>query len=345
MTESIGIAVVGTGDWGANLVRNFSRLPGSRLVALCESDPQRLAKTVAQYPGTRPHAHVDEICASADIQGVVVAASAVSHFPLAKQLLEAGKDVYVEKPLTLKVRDAEELVRLARERNRILMVGHLLIYHPGVQYLKKMVDQGELGDIHYIYSQRVNLGKVRRDENALWSFAPHDLSVVLHLLDTEPIDVVARGSAFLQPKVEDVVFVDLRFPGGKLAHVHVSWLDPHKLRKFTVVGSQKMVVFDDMEASEKIRIYDKGVDRGGEIVGYGDALTVRSGDILIPKISLQEPLTLECRHFVDCIRERKTPLTDGNGGLRVVRVLAAAQASLEQGGAPVAIARESAGVS
>jgi len=345
VTDTIGIAVVGTGDWGANLVRNFSRLPGSRLVALCDADPARLSKTVAQYPGTRAMAHVDEVCAAADVHGVVIAASAVNHYPLAKQLLEAGKDVYVEKPLTLQVNHAEELVRLARERNRILMVGHLLLYHPGVQYLKRLVDQGDLGDLHYIYSQRVNLGKVRRDENALWSFAPHDLSVVLHLLGTEPIDVVARGSAFLQPKVEDVVFVDLRFPGGKLAHVHVSWLDPHKLRKFTVVGSQKMVVFDDMEASEKIKIYDKGVDKGGEIVGYGDALTVRSGDILIPKISLQEPLQLECRHFVDCIRERKKPLTDGEGGLRVVRVLAAAQSSLQQGGAPVAIASQTAGVS
>ncbi len=345
MTDGPGIAVVGTGDWGANLVRNFSRVPGARLVALCDADAQRLAKTAAQYPGTRALSHVDEVCAAADIQGAVVSSSAVSHFPLAKQLLEAGKDVYVEKPLTLKVADAEALVKLAKERNRILMVGHLLLYHPGVQYLKKMVDSGDLGDLYYIYSQRVNLGKVRRDENALWSFAPHDLSVVLHLIGQEPIDVVARGSAFLQGKVEDVVFVDLRFPGGKLAHVHVSWLDPHKLRKFTVVGSQKMVVFDDMEASEKIRIYDKGVDRAGEVVSYGDALTVRSGDILLPKISNQEPLSIECRHFVDCIRERKQPLTDGENGLRVVKVLAAAQASLEAGGAPVAVQGQTAGVS
>jgi predicted dehydrogenase len=344
VTEPIGIAVVGTGDWGANLVRNFARLPGARLVALCDADAARLAKTAAQYPGTRTLSHVDEVCAATDVQGVVVSASAVSHYPLAKQLLEAGKDVYVEKPLTLQVSHAEELVKIAGERGRILMVGHLLLYHPGVQYLKRMVDAGELGDLYYIYCQRVNLGKVRRDENALWSFAPHDLSVVLHLLGMEPIDVVARGSAFLQSKVEDVVFVDLRFPGGKLAHVHVSWLDPHKLRKFTVVGSQKMVVFDDMEASEKIRIYDKGVDRAGEVVSYGDALTVRSGDILIPKISLQEPLTLECRHFVDCIRERKTPLTDGADGLRVVKVLAAAQASLAQGGVPVPVAPQSAAV-
>jgi predicted dehydrogenase len=218
------------------------------------------------------------------------------------------------------------------------MVGHLLLYHPGVRYLKQAVADGVLGDLLYIYSQRVNLGKVRRDENALWSFAPHDLSVVLHLMGQEPVDVAARGSAFLQPGVEDVVFVDLRFPGGQTAHVHVSWLDPHKLRKFTVVGTQKMIVFDDMEASEKIKVYDKGVDRAGQVVSYGDALTVRSGDILIPKISLQEPLRLECQHFIECVRERRKPLTDGLDGLRVVKVLDAAQRSLARGGAPVAIA-------
>jgi predicted dehydrogenase len=345
MSEPIGIAVVGTGDWGANLVRNFATLPGTRLVALCDQDEQRLARTVAQHPGTRACAHVDEIAADPDVQGVVIAASAVNHHPLAKTLLQAGKDVYVEKPLTLQVGHAEELVRLAEERSRILMVGHLLIHHPGVRYLKAMVDRGDLGELFYLYSQRVNLGKVRRDESALWSFAPHDLSVILHLLGMEPIDVVARGSAFLQGRVEDVVFVDLRFPGGKLAHVHVSWLDPHKLRKITVVGSQKMVVFDDMEASEKIKVYDKGVDRAGQVVSYGDALTVRSGDIVIPRISLQEPLRLECLHFADCIRERRAPITDGRDGLRVVRVLAAAQASLDQGGAPVALASLAAGVS
>jgi predicted dehydrogenase len=335
---------VGTGDWGANLVRNFASLPGARLTALCDSDPRRLEASAARYPDARAMPHVEELARSQDVQAVVVSASAVNHYTLARTLLESGKDVFVEKPLTLEVAHAEELVRLAARGGRILMVGHLLLYHPAVRYVKGMVDRGEVGDVYYIYSQRVNLGKVRRDENALWSFAPHDLSVILHLLGMEPIDVVARGSAFLQGSVEDVVFVDLRFPGGKMAHVHVSWLDPHKLRKFTVVGSQKMIVFDDMEASEKVKVYDKGVDRPGEVVSYGDSLTVRSGDILIPKISLQEPLKLECQHFIDCVRERKTPLTDGADGLRVVKVLAAAQASLQAGGAPVPIAGERAGV-
>ncbi len=338
MSDRIGIAVVGTGDWGANLVRNFANLPGTRLVSVCDADAKRLAKTAAQYPGVRAVADVAEVARDPEVQGVVVAASAASHYPLAKALLEAGKDVYVEKPLTLEVGHAEELCRLARAKDRVLMVGHLLLYHPGVQYLKKMVTEKAIGDLLYIYCQRVNLGKVRTDENALWSFAPHDLSVILHLMDQEPVDVAARGAAFLQAGVEDVVFVDLRFPGGQMAHVHVSWLDPHKLRKFTVVGSQKMLVFDDMEASEKIRVYDKGVERVGQVVSYGDALTVRSGDILIPKISLQEPLRLECLHFVECVRDRKRPLTDGVGGLRVVKVLDAAQRSLKSGGQPVPIA-------
>lgn len=337
MSDRIGVAVVGTGDWGANLVRNFANLAGARLVAVCDADEKRLAKTAAQYPGVEAFADAAQVATRDDIRGVVIAASVPGHYPLAKMMLEAGKDVYVEKPLTLEVAHAEELCRLARAKKAILMVGHLLLYHPAVAYMKKLVASGDIGDLLYIFCQRVNLGKVRKDENALWSFAPHDISVVLHLLDAEPLDVVARGSAFLQPGVEDVVFTDLRFPGGKLAHIHVSWLDPHKDRKFTIVGSKKMVVFDDMEASEKIRIYDKGVDRAGEVLPYSEALTVRSGDILIPKISLQEPLKLECQHFVDCIRDRKTPLTDGVGGLRVVKVLDAAQRSLKAGGSPVAI--------
>jgi len=345
VSQEIAVAVVGTGDWGANLVRNFAVLPGARLAVLCDADAERLRRTATRYGGARAVETVEEVAADPQIQAAVVSASAASHHALARALLTAGKDVFVEKPLALGVADAEELVALAAEHQRILMVGHLLLYHPAVRYLKDLVQRGELGDPYYVTSQRLNLGKVRRDENALWSFAPHDLSVILHLLGAEPIDVAARGSAFLQPGVDDVVFLHLRFPQGRMAHVHVSWLDPHKTRKFTVVGSRKMAVFDDMEASEKIRIYDKGVERAGEIVSYSEALTVRSGDITIPRVDLQEPLRLECLHFLECVRERKAPLSDGASGLAVVRVLAAAQTSLEQGGAPVALARQTAAVS
>ncbi len=348
MGEGIGIAVVGAGDWGSNLIRNFASLRDCRLLALCDPDPERLKGAASQAPGARVTSRVEEIAAAADIQAAVVAAPAVHHYELARQLLEAGKDVMVEKPLALRVDHADELVRIARQRQRLLMVGHLLLFHPGVQHLKKLVQEGELGDLLYVYSQRVNLGKVRRDENAMWSFAPHDVAVILHLLEQDPLDVAARGSAFVQPGVEDVVFLHLRFPNGRMAHVHVSWLDPHKLRRFTVVGTRKMAVFDDMEASEKIKVYDKGVERGaqaGQVVSYGDALTVRSGDIWIPRISLQEPLRLECQHFVDCVRERRTPVADGVHGQAVVRVLAAAAASLEAGGVPMPIQAQAAGVS
>jgi len=329
------VALIGAGHWGKNLARAFDAL--GALGVVCEASPAAVDAIKKQYPNVRTTSSYNEVLADASITKVAIAAPAALHYELAEAALKAGKDVYVEKPLCLRLDHAEALVKLADSLGKTLMVGHLLQYHPCVVKLRELVTEGALGKVLTITSNRLNLGKFRTEENALWSFAPHDLSVILHLIDLEPADVVARGSAFLQPGVEDVVFVDLRFPTGQTAHVHVSWLDPHKLRKFTVVGSQKMMVFDDMEPSEKIKVYDKGVDRVGQVVSYGDALTVRSGDILIPKISLQEPLKLECQHFVECVRERKRPLSDGIGGLRVVKVLDAAQRSLKNGGQPVAI--------
>jgi predicted dehydrogenase len=331
-----GVALFGYGHWGRNLARNFAALGALKAI----SDPNSAALDQARraYPDVRLSGDWGDFIDDPAIDACVVATPAALHFDVARRALEAGKDVFVEKPLALTVKEGEALVEVAAQQRRILMVGHLLEYHPAIERLRTLVSGGELGKVQYVYSTRLNLGRIRTEENALWSFAPHDLSVILHLVDQEPVDVVARGSAFLQPEVEDVVFVDLRFPSGQTAHVHVSWLDPHKLRKFTVVGSQKMMVFDDMEPSEKIKVYDKGVDvRVGQVVSYGDALTVRSGDILIPKISLQEPLKLECQHFVECVRERKRPLSDGIGGLRVVKVLDAAQRSLKSGGQPVSI--------
>jgi predicted dehydrogenase len=334
--EPVSLALVGTGDWGANLLRNFAALPEARVVAVCDADPGRLERAQKAVPGARACRDPRELLDVPDLEAVVIAAPAGVHGALAKLFLEADKDVYVEKPFTLDVAEAEALVALADRKERVLMVGHLLKHHPAVAKLKSLIDAGELGDVRYVYSQRVNLGKVRSDENALWSFAPHDLSVMLYLLGGEPVDVSARGQAFLQPGIEDVVFTYLRWADGRMAHSHVSWLDPHKIRRFTVVGSRRMAMFDDMEPSEKVRVYDKGVDsQEGSFVDFARAHTVRQGDIWIPKLDGAEPLKLECRHFVECVRSRNTPLTDGRDGLTVVKVLAAAQASLARQGAPV----------
>jgi predicted dehydrogenase len=334
--EPVSLALVGTGDWGANLLRNFASLSAARVAAICDADPARLDKARKVVPGAVAVSDARALLDIPGLEAVVIAAPAAAHAKLAKLFLEAGKDVYVEKPFTLDVAEAEELVQLAERGKRVLMVGHLLKHHPAVRKLKSMIDAGEMGDVRYVYSQRVNLGKVRSDENALWSFAPHDLSVMLYLLGDEPVDVSARGQAFLQPGIEDVVFTYLRWADGRMAHAHVSWLDPHKIRRFTVVGSKRMAMFDDMEPSEKVKIYDKGVDtKEDSFVDFSRAHTVRQGDIWIPKLDGAEPLKLECQHFVECVRSRATPLTDGRDGLTVVKVLAAAQASLERQGVPV----------
>jgi predicted dehydrogenase len=274
-----------------------------------------------------------------EVKGVVVTSSAISHYSLSKGILLADKDVLVEKPMTLNLEEAEEISEIAEKRGRILMVGHLLVYHPVIDRLKGMVASGELGKIYYIYTQRVNLGVIRKDENALISFAPHDLSVLLHLLDEEPIVVSAHGESYIQNGIEDVVFLSLRFSDGKMANIHLSWLDPHKLRRITIVGSKKMVVFDDMEASEKLKIYDKGIGSTSYST-YGEYLSLRFGDITIPTIKMIEPLRAEAEHFIQCIESRKGPKTGGKDGVRVVKILMAAQESLKRKGVPIALERE-----
>lgn len=338
MKRVVTLACVGAGYWGKNLVRVFEGLPDARLKTICDSSAVILESMQNQYHEVEVCAEYSEVLADPEIEAVVLAVPAVRHFEAAKQALEAGKHVYVEKPMTLCSAEAEDLVELAERESRVLMVGHLLEYHPAVQVLKKLIDDGELGEIYYLYAQRVNLGIVRRDENALWSLAPHDVSVLLYLLGQEPDTVSARGACYLQDGVEDVVFVNLHFADGKMAQVQVSWLDPHKIRQLTIVGSQKMVVFDDMASSDKVRIYDKSAERRDEYESYGDAITLRFGDVVIPHISMAEPLRLEAQHFVECVREAKTPRSDGRDGLRVVRVLEAAQRSLKEGGVSIGMA-------
>ena len=327
----VGTAVVGCGYWGKNLVRNFAAM--SDLRVCCDASEAVRARMSAAYPNVAVTAELDDVLADDSVQAVVLATPAPSHAELAVAALRAGKHVFVEKPLALSLADGERIAREAAAADRTVMVGHLMEYHPGVEYLKELIEGGELGEVYYCYSQRVNLGKVRADENALWSLAPHDISVLLYLLDEEPTEVVAMGQAFLRPGVEDVVFLNLKFGSGRVASIHVSWLDPHKERRLTVVGNRKMAVMDDMKPGETIRIYDKGVDRQpAEAPAYenlGELLALRDGDIRIPRIPTDEPLAVECGEFLRSVTTGRTPRSDVHDGIRVLRVLEAAQASLE----------------
>lgn len=332
-SERPRVGLVGAGQWGQNHLRNFANLAACELIAVCDRDPKVLDKVRKTYPQIFATDDYEQFLAR-PLDAVVIASSAVTHAPLGLSALRSGRDVFVEKPMALSAADAEAMVREAERGQRILMVGHLLLYHRAVEYMQRMVQDGTLGDVYYLHCERVNLGQIRRDENALWSFAPHDISVVGALLPEAPVSVSARGGAYIQSGVEDLVFLNVKYPHDRMAHIHVSWLDPHKVRRTTVVGSKKMVVFDDMEQSEKIRIYDKGIDTP-DFVSYDQAPTLRFGDIVIPQLQMTEPLRVECQHFIDCVRERKRPRTDGESGLAVVRILEAAQRSLERDGEPV----------
>jgi predicted dehydrogenase len=327
----VKIAVVGVGYWGPNFVRILDELPGCRLVGVCDADSSKFERLAGLYPHLDFTDKLDDLLAGNEIDAVVVATGSDAHHQVAKKCLLAGKHVLVEKPLALSSRDATELVELARKRSLVLLVGHLLRYHNGVVKLREYIDDGYLGKLLYIYTTRVNLGKIRKEESALWSFATHDISVVNFLLGGEPEYVTASGQSYVRQGVQDVVFVTLHYPDRVMAHLHVSWLDPHKIRKTTVVGDKKMAVLDDMQATEKLRIYDKGVDFSPSYGDYGESLTIRVGDIYIPKIDMVEPLKVECQHFLDCITEGTEPLTGGEHGLQVLRVLEAAEHSLREG--------------
>jgi len=327
------MGVIGAGAWGKNHVRTAATLPEAELVAVCDADPNTRERIGRQYPAVHVTADVADLLSRVD--AVVIASPATTHARVALQCVEAGKPCLVEKPFALSTRDAEAVARAAAERKVPVLAGHLLVFHPAVERLRALVQGGELGRVYYLYGLRVNLGQVRADENALWSFGPHDVSMALYLLGEAPVRVAAHGKSYLQRNVEDVVFLTMEFGSGVLAHVQLSWLDPHKERKLTVVGAQKMVVFDDMEAREKLRIYDKGVERPPEYGSYGEALSIREGDIFIPKIPNVEPLAAEVEHFTRVARGMEPPRASAEDGVRVVRVLEAATRSLATGGAPV----------
>ena len=321
------LAVVGAGYWGSNLIRVFHEL--GVLDRICDFSSDSLTRLADQYPDVRMESSYNAVLNDRAIDAVVIATPAECHYNMARMALEAGKDVYVEKPLTLHCDEAESLTDLAERQKRILMVGHLLEFHPAIVRLQEMIDQGELGAVEYIYSNRLNMGKVRREENALWSFAPHDISVILLLLKQMPIQVTATGGTYLQPNIADVTISTMLFNRGVRAHLFVSWLHPYKEQKLVIVGEHRMAVFDDVRKTDKLQLYDKKINlvNGQFVVERPSARTI--------DFSPEEPLSLECRHFLECVQTRRTPKTDGHDGWRVLRVLEASQRSLSMNGEPV----------
>lgn len=337
------LAQLGCGYWGPNLLRNFSTQPGCLVKWVAEPNPKRQAYVQENYPQTGVTAHWEDVLRDPQVEAVIVATPASTHYDLAKAALQAGKHIFVEKPLAMTTRQADELVVLAAAAQRTLMVGHTFLYNAAVRYIKKLLDEGALGQIYYIYSQRLNLGQVRSDVNAWWNLAPHDVSILLYLMNGEvPVAVTAQGVDYIQPGIEDVVFATLTWANRVVAHIQVSWLDPGKIRKMTLVGSRKMVVYDDV-SDDKIIILDKGVDRVpkvGERMDYDQLsyqLFHRTGDVLLPRIDFPEPLKVEAAHFLECLRTGQTPLTGPKHARDVVAVLEAADQSLRNHGSTVTI--------
>ncbi|MBT3362541.1 MAG: Gfo/Idh/MocA family oxidoreductase [Chloroflexi bacterium] len=324
------IAVVGGGYWGKNLVRNFAELGG--LHTICDSNEQTLLELKERYPGVNTETDYARLLSNIDIKGVVISSPAVMHFAMAKQAMLAGKDVFVEKPLALKIEDGQELVDIAQKLGRILLVGHILEYHPAIVMLKEMVNSGELGTIQYIYSNRLNLGKFRTEENILWSFAPHDISVILLLLDGQmPNSISGHGGYYLHKDIADVTMTTMSFASGTRAHIFVSWLHPYKEQRLVIVGSQKMAVFNDTEPKDKLLIYDHSID-------WVDNVPVPNRkDARSVEIQTAEPLKSECQDFIDCIKERKKPRVDGHKGLQVLKLLSYCQNSLERDGEEISL--------
>ncbi len=336
----LSLAVLGAGYWGRNLVRAFASMPRVDLRRVADPSPEACARARNIAPQAIVTENHDIVFSDPSIDAVAIAAPASMHAALTIAALAAGKHVFVEKPLCLSLNECIAIRNAASTAGRVVMVGHLLRYHSAVEKLQALVDAGELGTLRYMYSTRVNLGIVRKAESAWWSLAPHDISILLALVGCEPIRVTAHGARYLSADVEDVVFAQLDFPGGVMAAIHVSWLDPHKRRELTVVGDRKMATFDDVEPSEKIRIYDKGAEYRAEYRSFAEMVALRQGDVVIPQLDATEPLYAELSHFVECILQGKTPRTGIEEGIRVVRVLDAGQRSLAAAGASTLLEKD-----
>ena len=339
----IKLGIIGCGYWGANLVRNFYQAHDCEIKTVAEASPARQNFVAENYPEIQITSDYNDLLKDNEIDAIIVATPASNHYQIANESLNAGKHVFVEKPLALTSKDAEELVDLAEKKKKILMVGHTVIYNEPIKKVKELVDSGEIGEIYYAYASRLNLGKVRSDVNVMWNLAPHDVSVLLYILNKKPVKVTAKGFSYIQDNIEDVVYLNIGFENNINAQIHLSWLDPNKRRDITIVGSKKMLVYDDI-SPERIKIYDKGIDKQNKHAYLGEykdfaeyQLIQRAGDVMIPKVTINEPLKIECQHFIDCIVGNIEPLTSGRSALDVIRILEAADTSLKNSGHEVVL--------
>jgi predicted dehydrogenase len=336
----VGVGVIGCGYWGPNLLRNLSQLPVSKVKYCSDLADGRLAHMKSLYPQVIATKRFEDLIEDSEVEAVAIATPVSTHYPIARACLEGGKHVLIEKPLAASIAEAEDLNRIAKERNLVLFAGHTFIYNAAVQKMKDLVEEGELGEIFYVSSVRVNLGLFQEDINVIWDLAPHDISILNYIFGREPVTVSTFARSYIRPGIEDVAFITLQYPRGIVAHIHVSWLDPCKIRRTTLVGSKKMLVYDDTSALEKIRVYDKGVTIQPHYDTFGEfQLAYRFGDIVVPKIHDVEPLKAECSHFIECIRNGTQPKTSGEAGLAVVKVVERACESAKVGGAPLALER------
>ena len=340
MTGQVGLALLGCGYWGINYARIFSELPGARVVSVCDGRPDRLEELAVRFPNVHLTTQIDDALQQDGVDAVVVCTNAATHFDVTRRALLAGKHVLVEKPLTTVSADADQLIGLASSSSTVLMVGHTFVYNAGIRKVKEYVDSSRDG-VYYLYALRTNLGPIRRDVNALWDLASHDVAIFNYLLDCTPRWVSAVGAKVLRNCREDVGFITLGYPGTRddiVGHIHVSWADPHKARELVVVGSDRRIVFNDLNGSEQVRVFEKGVKAAApEPASYGEHFQIRDGDILSPRIEVSEPLKNQCRHFLECITKGVAPLTGGREGQDVVRILEAADHSLALHGAPVEV--------
>jgi predicted dehydrogenase len=338
--KQIKVGVVGCGYWGPNLLRNFRTLPDCSLKMMCDVSEQRLKHLRNLYPEVKGELDFSHMLNGAGLDAVVIATAVKLHYPMAKASLLAGKHTFIEKPMASSAQECEELVEIARENGLVLMVGHTFLYSPVVEKIKQIVDHGDLGDIRYICARRLNLGLYQKDINVAWDLAPHDISIILHIMEEPPLSVNCHGVAHITPGIEDVTCMSLNFRKSRSAIIHNSWLDPHKVREMTIVGSKRMIVYDDVAQLEKLRIFDARVDRPPHYDTFAEfQYAYHYGDIYVPYIQQEEPLKIECGHFLECIREGRTPLSSGTQGLELVRILEASSQSLRLGGGPVQLSR------